>query len=515
MAPVPSSSMQGGEGEEVDRRLVVVADGTGDQALLRRYWAGSIDDSGKPVFSESVAAIAEDLGVQPGEVARLVRATGFAQRLDWTCPSCGQLWKLRIRSEQRPRGPRARCEDCTAAEQELVRESEEARAALDVRRRQTVEESYGRGDTEADAAAVLPGLDKVAFADLAAFYTWLLYSGPDGILVPAKSHDHVLFASIGTEGRLESARLVGIDPSSSPDAFVWLADGHEYTGRYFPSIARFHVPGSGPLGDRVKLAIDSVESALLDAWPSEWVEASIGTVKALLSYEAARYLSHQLARHTLAPLSADQWTKLTEHAEDALDTYSLGQCYSMLWRSAKDGAALTKRSSAGPVGGTGHAVNQFGANIARARSSDWEVHEYVQPTDLRFALETSVVCERIFAMEPMTLRIDDVRAVAGNRLSDEETVARLIAEGLPKPRAAAALRRLADLPPYGDGVDPLIDALVVAAAAVLKRGGTESDAVRTMYFSLEALRACGSFSDLEIEEAEITIRDAISGGAET
>ena len=64
------SFVPGGEREEVDRRLVVVVDGTGDQALLRRYWAGSIDDSGKLVYSESVAAIAEDLGGPTGRQTR-------------------------------------------------------------------------------------------------------------------------------------------------------------------------------------------------------------------------------------------------------------------------------------------------------------------------------------------------------------------------------------------------------------------------------------------------------------
>jgi hypothetical protein len=498
-----------------DRMFAVTVDGdSGSQVVLERYWAGAIDASGRPVFDESVSAIADDLGIPASEVTRLAKATGFAQRADWTCPGCGDLWVLRTRSESKPSGPRSRCTTCRAAEEVAVQEQMEAVADRDARRQELVSATYQRGDTNEPAQADLPDLGEVAMSDLVSFYTWLLHTGPDGILVPAHEHDLVIFAGPDVESRVHRAGLVRIDPSTSSGAFVWDEHPVESDGlppKFWPSRARFHVPGSGPLAGRVSRAIGQVEASLGDGWPNSRASETIELVRSLLAAEGLRYLSHQIERHLLPAPDLEQRSKFLHLAEDALTTYSLGQCYTLLWRSAKDAAAARTRNSMPGAKATAHAINQFGTNAKRFRSKASDLHEYEQPWDIAFAAETQILLTAVLALDPMTARPNDIEKAARDRLSDDETIARFIARGLPKDRASAAILRLAETPRFGDQVDPLIDGLIATVGQVLEHGGSESDAIRTAYFSLDLIRATGAFGTFEIEEAEITIRAAITG----
>ena len=341
--------------------------------------------------------------------------------------------------------------------------------------------------------------------------TWLYAVGPDGVLVPAHLHDAALFATGRVESRLWRLGVLGIDPTTDIDAFVWDGPPREELPTFYAVKARFYVQGLGPLRERVDDAIQELEAVLAGSWPQPWVEEATELAVSVLAGEAMRYLNHVVQRHRLPEANRDQSARFEVAARVALASYSLGQCYFLLWRAAKDGAAATKRNPMSLADGTGHAVNQFQRNVKWSGERGWEVKEYGAVRELPFTWQAQVLFERTLKVEVLAVHAREVKALAADRLDDDETVARLLAEGIPGDRAGDALERFRTSPSYGDSVDRLVEALRAVADSVQSAGGSASDALRAAYFSLEGLSVLGSSSDYELEEARLAIIEAVRG----
>jgi hypothetical protein len=343
-------------------------------------------------------------------------------------------------------------------------------------------------------------------------------------LQPPHEHDTPLAAQPGEEGAFASDLFQGcglrIDPSTSVDAFVWTDDDvSELPNRFYPSESRFHLPGSGPLRGRIEDAICQIAAALDQPWPLRWAEDAVELSRSVLAGEACRYLHDALATHGLPPTTGEIRDDLNTVARAAVQTYTLGQCYSLLWRAAKDGAAATKRHPMPLASGTSHAVNQFRANLSRARSGKWNVYQYNEIATLPLAWQTRTLFGHVLKIDAMHASVDVVQSAVRDRLSDDDTIRRQLAEGVPQDRAAAAcdaiLTHVA-----AESSDDALDILAGVRAtlrSVVDAGGSPSDAVRTAYFALEFARTLDVAPSSEIQFCERMILNAVAGitGAST
>lgn len=377
-----------------------------------------------------------------------------------------------------------------------------------------------RGDIAGDVRVSFAGgpLPDWPFRTFINLWTWLLATGPSGVLIPPREHDRSLIADAAEEDALASElfRAVGlrIDPSTPVDAFVW--DGDEFgelPDRFYPAESRFHLDGSGPLKGRIDEALSRLAEAIAGPWPLRWAEEAVELARSVLAGEAARYLDYALGTHGLPPAAGQVRDELMDIARDATGGYTLGECYSLLWRVAKDGAAATKRHPMPLASGTTHAVNQFRANLTRARAGKWTLYQYEELGALPLAWQTRTVFGLVFNIDPMHASVDVIRSVVRERLSDDNTVRRQLAEGVPDERAGAACLAISDhVPAY-----PTVGAAKVFAGAqatlnaVLEAGGTPSGALRAAFFSLELARALGVTERSDIEYCERLIIDAAAG----
>lgn len=491
--------------------IIIETDDDDDALILRRYWAASLGETGRPEFHEHVKHIADDLGMQAAEVSALARRSGFALEAGMVCPSCEEPWPRRTRSDRPQRWDR--CERCKAAQQQAHAAAVAATEAEQSDRQAVLDAHLSQGILEGPGISIVGEMAEAwDLADVVDLLTWLLATGPNGILVAVERHDVALFATLdAVESRLWKLGVLGIDPSTDMGAFVWDDPSEDALPPFYAHRARFYVRGEGPLRDRVEDAIGELRRVLSAPWPMQWVDQCASLASRVLAGEARRYLEYSIEDHGLPILDRDQAEQFRRVAEDALTTYSLGQCYSFLWRAAKDGAAATKRHPMPLSSGTSHAVNQFERGVSWARQDKWEVKQYRSIRDLPFTWQTQVLFTQVLGLEPMTALVREVKAIARDRLGDDDTVQRLLAEGIPDKRAKEALDRLRATPRFGDAIDSLVDAVKATAESVLESGGSSSDALRAAYFGVEMLRHLSLWSDYELDEAKQAVATAVRG----
>lgn len=490
--------------------VVVETEDDGAAAILQRYWAAELGLTGQVSFHEHVKEIAEALGVQTADVSRLARASGFATHAGEVCLGCGRLWQRRTRSDRPDRW--SRCELC---KEEHVRAREEQAAAADhqrATRRECLDRYLSSGDLDGPGVASIEAPDCWAFSDVVDLLSWLLLTGPSGVIVPEREHDLRLAATGGIEVRLWRLGVLGIDPSTDADAFDWEESPDDgLPPQFFVDRARFFLRGTGPLRQRVDAAILRLESVLTAAWRQSWVEEACAYAGSVLAGEALRYLDHAVGKHGLPSLDREQASRFDEMAQDALRSYSLGECYSQLWRAAKDGAAATKRHPMSLADGTSHAINQFERNISWARKNKWDLQEYSPDRALPFAWQTQVLFERVLELDVISAQAREIEAIARDRLGDEETVRRQLAEGIPEARASEGIDRFSALRYDVEDVDLILDAMRATAEAVLLAGGSPSDALRAAYFSVDALRVVADEAAETLDLAQSLLADVVRG----
>jgi len=501
---------------------VVPNNGTSDLELLNRYWSAHLDDSGRLSFDEKVQAIADDFEIKAHKVSERARLAGHARRLGVDCPNCGELWTCSVRSDASP-GARyvwSRCLLCVERQEAKSAEVKEAAAAAAALERSLAEaraarlqEAFPVSDLSGPAFADVPySASAWDLSQLLSLNVWLRATGPAGILVPIHEIERTLFAddSYDRTRDLWNAELLAIHPSSDLNAFEWTDDLTELP-RFYTHRARFNLKGSGSLFERVEDALDTFQTLLQGPWPNSWLEQALMVTREVIVAEAIRYFTHQLGRHGLPGPTGDALSELRTCLSDATEAYSLGQFYYLCWSATKDGAAITRRYPVGDAKAVVHAVNQFASKVERSRADGWDVKSYRDVRTLPLAAYTVDLFQGLFGLDPMEASLDEVGALARQLLDDEDTTRRLLAEGFPVSRASQAFSMLLALPSYPDGSTDVVEAIQSAARAVVAAGGSEGDALRTAFYSLDVLRTLGCTAEWEIENCEFAILTAIDG----
>jgi hypothetical protein len=396
--------------DEVRFSIVVEADVAPE--VLRRYWAGSIDKYGRPHHDESIASIAEDLGVSVPEVTRLAKATGYGLRPSWRCHECDGPWPLRTRRAQGPQ--RGRCERCLAGAAEAGAAERAAAAALQARRAALLWEHLGRGPEDKPVRLDLGEITALSLRDTIALLAWTLAADPDGIL-PDSEEPLGVFADPTTAEHLRGLGLVHLDPSSPLRAFDWADDLASVPERVDSAAAKFHLPGSGPVGDRTTLARTELFNALHAPWPSHWADSAVETTRDCMVGEVVRHMSGWLRRHRMETLSANQHERLCQTARLALESFTLGQCFTMT-KSGVNTASSAKlqRPQMSAAAVTGCAINGCADYLESALGGDWDVFEYDRHTNTPPSIETETLAF-ILGVQTMSMGLASAREAARRR----------------------------------------------------------------------------------------------------
>lgn len=394
-----------------DERFGIVIEADIAPEVLRRYWAGTIDTFGKSQFDESVASIAEALGIGVYDVTRLAKATGYGHRPRWRCVHCGGPWPLRTRTAQGP--GKYRCGRCISAAAAAAEAQRVAAAATQARRAALVATGLRRDGEDRPVRVDIGQIAALPFGDVLALATWISHTGPDGILPAASEQPVSLFAAPGTPGHLFALGLVRLDPSSSPDAFDWVEETDHLPKTFDPTSARFHLPGAGPVADRTKLARNDLSDALRAPWPSHWVKGSVERAEACMVGEVLRRMSALLWEHYMDAPTTEQEKRLRTSAREALEAFTVGQCFTMTFNAVVSAAAAKRRKrEMSAVAVTGFAVNKFATYLGRALDGDWDVFEYGRRADAPVSHETEMLAVDVLGLDPMTMSVPAVKQVA-------------------------------------------------------------------------------------------------------
>ena len=398
--------------DEVRFGIVVEADVAPD--VLRRYWAGTIDKYGRPHHDESIASIAEDLGVSVPEVTRLAKATGYGIRPSWRCQQCGGPWQLRTRRAQGPH--RGRCERCLADAAEAASAERVAAAALQARRAVLLSEHL-RPDLEDETVRIdLGEVTALSLRDAVALSGWTSAAGADGILPADLDDPRRVFADLGMALHLRDLGIVCLDPSTPLDAFRWIDDEAPLPASVDFAAARFHLSGAGPTAARTDLADHELWDALQAPWPSHWVDSAAETVEACLIGEIVRRMAGLLRQHYMAAPTADQHERLCTTARAALEHFTLGQCFTMTMGGVKTAASVKlQRRKMSATAVTGCAVGGFATYLDRALDGDWSVFEYTRPIDTPPSSETETLAA-VLGLEPMSMSLASAAEAARRRM---------------------------------------------------------------------------------------------------
>lgn len=336
--------------------------------LCRKYW----ELGGDGEFAHSVKSVAEGLQVSSSRVAARITELCLAWNPNEACPECGvrSFFTSRAnyakRAEMSFRAP-TMCTMCRKEQEDEKRQAEEQRAkrrmdliAMDLDR------VRARGMDVADFsladAVYLLGLVRAgASEDL----TYILpHHAFNEQLSPTPELDRQILDHLYRRSR------ICIHPGSKPDTVVIENDKF---ASFFPMQVHWIIPTSAEGPSTAKFLEDLEAAVRSEAWPQSWEDEAPRLQRTIALHECLQYLSVVLEAHEFDFNPGDK-TRLV--IESALQSFSVGQVFSFIWRAAKDAAAFYIREATSRT----HAVNIVPGAIQRmserALSEGWQVKPF-------------------------------------------------------------------------------------------------------------------------------------------
>ncbi|MFF5036935.1 hypothetical protein [Nocardia salmonicida] len=400
----------------------VIPDDVADPELVtigERYWSidGFAEEFGTPIWSEKVRDIdTQEWGQQPHSVAAAgVRAVVPGR----TCPGCAGPLSLTSRSAfaQLCIGNPPDCVECTPsllrAIQTVIDPARKAgrdaarikRQAAQVRddardrwhqiQQEVLDEQYGAAFPSPERL-----LPDTGVREQIAALALLRYAPSTAPIEPVADWPEPWHPDrhkvVELLGDLVDTDLVRIAASSPAAAFVWvhesfdaarrIANGDldtlptpQLTGSYYPTKVFFYVPG----GSSPEAAAQRLDAQLVAALNPATMTTDrrielLDVVAELLAAEAARYLNDQLKEHNLPAVPVNQQARMWAAIERLVEHRSLGEIYSLVWKSARIAAvAAQKNPQARRENMSTHAVNRLESLAKRAVSEPgWEINPF-------------------------------------------------------------------------------------------------------------------------------------------
>ena len=312
--------------------------------------------------------------------------------------------KAQAKRERRVQAERAQA----ASRAEQFARQEEHRAVeneLEASRRQVVEARYPSEDDDGGYA-----LDKAPLRAKIGAVAVIHTAGTPGGLIHPVQYDTSLAPSSEMARDLFLAALhadlLQIHPSSPPQAFVWSDDDPlELTTSFYAHLARFHVPGDGPLPRRLQDFTGYLREALqVDALWSTDRRDLISLSQELVAEEAVRYFRHNLRSHNLPDPAEHHLEALRTHVAKAAANFPLGQLYRMAWSSTRDAVSAYERiAGLSKDKAATHAVNKFAQWVQRALDAPDELGDPFNEDAINLPLSaaTDIVFRVVLGLNPM------------------------------------------------------------------------------------------------------------------
>ncbi|UZF48415.1 hypothetical protein [Rhodococcus rhodochrous] len=198
--------------------------------------------------------------------------------------------------------------------------------------------------------------------------------------------------------------LLKIHPSSPTTAFLW-NDDTTLSGSLYPGLAKFFMPGDGPVDTRLASFADRLRAGLdvTAMWSTERAELA-SLAQRLIAEEAGRYFAFKLREHRLPDLTETHEEALRTATKRGAGLFPLGHLYRMAWTSARDASSAYQRHTGMPKEKSiTHGLNQFEGRIQAASEDPGALPEPFGEDKHAVALSaiTRIVFHTLLGLDPM------------------------------------------------------------------------------------------------------------------
>lgn len=295
--------------------------------LAKRYWA--TDEEG--TYLERVGDLLPFREItQPGGVAKYIRQICRAYDENQVCPVCDEGVRINGRTDAKKAHQRSYypCDDC----QELQRNEQEKRDATEradlekqlvpyIARMRAKTISYS--DLTDDAVLILQALDALISPRLM-----------QGTFSRSECDELTPMGADEFIDRLYAQSVLVDDPTAASLEAYFLKDGSVWHKK---GLARYFLPPESFLGcgDEAFNVLLDREFSDTEALTNLWLDYALTDVM--------RYLRYQCAVHNQA-LELEAIAKIESTVRHGLRKYSVAQMWSIMWKVARDAAALASRT---------------------------------------------------------------------------------------------------------------------------------------------------------------------------
>lgn len=357
--------------------------------IVRRYWM--LNEEGE--FAFKVAEVARHASVKSHVVSRIVKENSYAERTDLSCLRCETYYPVTKRSDatvplhRLVRDPRAwTCADCLQEAAERARSSKRGRVEASLST--ALNQRRVLWDASVRHRLFLLALLKHS-ADQSLERIQPLSCNQADPLAPSSDMARQVVRELLHSG------LISTDPES-PDGAYFINDDDElriYLDRAAWKVTTFleqpraeaelmEVNGGG-----LYVALDNHVSA------AGFLSANYDEIRELAWEvtldEALAYLAHTLAERDLP----QRFGEMTHHVlRKALEEYSLGQVYRIIWQAARNASDYLVRNRPPKQQAANTIPGAIESYLERAKANQWEV----TPFRRNYALGQSVLSRVLF-----------------------------------------------------------------------------------------------------------------------
>ena len=294
--------------------------------LIERYWA--VDESGQ--YREKVSALGGIIALAKGvSLASFIRQRCKAFDENQVCPKCAELIEIKNRSEAKkiPQRSTQLCTLCQEDQDAIAREAEKAKAAELERQ---LSEYVRKQSTRTVDYSEIPDNQVLLLLALDRAITPRLTDGGFTVgdcrgLAPRYVGDFVL--------QLREAGLVLDDPSKAkPGTYYW--EGDEIWVSRDRVVYRLAPDVASRSADEIIRSLSDRVYTDAEGLFNLWLDYSVADVMRYLGTQCELY-HHDLSGQELEEI------KSTMRA--ALETYSVSQLWSVIWKVVRDAASLANR----------------------------------------------------------------------------------------------------------------------------------------------------------------------------
>ena len=351
--------------------LKVVATSSDDDVvrMCQLYW--ETQPGGE--YSHKISSLARDYSIQTNEFSRTVAQHSYVEVLDLLCTVCAKPRLARTRSELTTvlKYTKQVCDECKIAEKERL--AEQSEASVRAMRKEIAHNFAVRDDVEATLevsdlglvqaftlAALLEDGDYVAAATS---FPLIARGVPVG---PTSAFELDLVTQLAMGGMLL------IHPDSPIDAFVW--KGSNVTSEYYPSKAKFYLPGTGPLDRRVTHFLASFGNTVRqEHWPIDWHDELPAFWSDLAASDCEAYFVACLMRRRL---DLNPGNRTRDAIRRGLEWFTVGQMYYFIWRAAAYAGDYYAQGAVSRAQAANSAVSRLASSIEKAYTDNWSVTTY-------------------------------------------------------------------------------------------------------------------------------------------